>query len=47
MKYQCKWCKKEIEITQSEKAKTGLKKLDEHEMGCFKKRWDALKVWRE
>jgi hypothetical protein len=37
MKYKCKWCHREIEILQSEKAKTGLKKLQDHETECFKR----------
>jgi hypothetical protein len=36
MKYRCKWCHKEIEIPQSERAKTGLKMLEDHETECFK-----------
>jgi hypothetical protein len=38
MKYTCKHCGNAIEIPQSEKAKTGLKLLKDHEMECFKKR---------
>ncbi|MDD2246360.1 MAG: hypothetical protein PHC39_04680 [Proteiniphilum sp.] len=37
MKYKCKWCNCDIEITQSEKAKTGMKKLDDHEGSCFRR----------
>lgn len=37
MKYNCKWCDAEIDISQSEKAKTGLKKVTDHEIECFKK----------
>ena len=38
MKYNCKWCGQPVNITQSEKAKTGLKNLTDHEDECFKKR---------
>jgi hypothetical protein len=37
MKVQCSLCKKEIEITQSERAKHGLKKFDDHRAECVKK----------
>ena len=38
MKYNCKWCNAEIDISQSEKAKSGLKKVTDHEIECFKKK---------
>lgn len=37
MKRQCSICKEEIEITQSERAKHGLKLFDDHKAECVKK----------
>lgn len=37
MKYNCKWCKCDVEISQSDKAKTGMRRLHDHEADCFKK----------
>jgi hypothetical protein len=34
MKLNCPYCGKEIEITQSEKAKHGYKKLEDHKVNC-------------
>ena len=38
MKFKCPYCQEEIEITQSERAKTGFKKFDDHKAACFRKR---------
>jgi hypothetical protein len=35
MKLNCPYCKEEIEITQSEKAKHGYKKLEDHKVNCL------------
>jgi hypothetical protein len=38
MKFKCRWCGKEIEIPQSERAKHGDKRFDNHEAECFKEK---------
>lgn len=38
MKFKCKWCHEDVEISQTERAKNGLKKLADHEAECFKQR---------
>jgi hypothetical protein len=38
MKFRCRWCHEDIEISQTERAKNGLKKLEDHEVECFKQR---------
>jgi hypothetical protein len=37
MKFACRHCHKEIEITQSERSKFGMKKLEDHEAECLQK----------
>jgi hypothetical protein len=36
IKIRCSICEQVIEITQSEKAKHGLKKFEDHKAACFK-----------
>jgi hypothetical protein len=36
MKFECKYCHKSIEISQSERSRNGLQKLRDHEADCFK-----------